>query len=175
MLVTSNRPLHSVTLTGRAAQRGACCAKANTVTSQHLALGGSCNAGNSWCSVGHLGGVAFRQDPEHANAKLIKELSLGALLCVPKPAPELHARFPAGSYCSSASCLHLPRQTAGTEGECPPYPGRHRALAAASGASLGVRGDYLGVKKGKEMLHNQGPWVLEQRNHNASFIDLCLH
>lgn len=63
----------------------------------------------------------------------------------------------------------------GTEGECPPNSGGHKALAGAFGASLGVRGDYLGVKKGKEMLHNQGPWVLEQRNHNAWFIDLCLH
>lgn len=90
MSVTSNKPLHSITLIETAAQQGAHRAKANTVTSQHFALGERCNTGSSWCSAGHLRVVAFRQDPERANAKLIKELSLGALLCVPKPAPELH-------------------------------------------------------------------------------------
>lgn len=101
MSVTSNKPLHSITLIETAAQQGAHRAKANTVTSQHFALGERCNTGSSWCSAGRLRVVAFRQDPERANAKLIKELSLGALLCVPKPAPELHTQFPAGSYCSS--------------------------------------------------------------------------
>lgn len=73
-------------------------------------------------------------------------------------------QFPARRSCSTIlhlSCHHSQRQTMGTS---PAHKqerrGRHRALwplHLGLGASLRVRWDYLGIKKGREMLHSQGP------------------
>lgn len=175
MSVTSNKPLHSVTLIGTAAQQGAHRAKANTATSQCFALGERCNTDSSWCSAGRLRVVAFRRDPECANTKLIKELSLGALLCGPKPAPGLHNLFPAGCCC----CSILPFQLTFTKASRPwvlrgaplTQVGTelwqlHLGLLWGSGETIWVQ------SKERRCYIIRG---LEQRNHNAWFIGFCLH